>query len=205
MVDYTKAKIYAIKSSQTKNVYIGSTCEPILSRRLAGHVLHYRHYQKGKYHYVSSFDILQFKDYKIELIESFSCSSKDELLQREGYWITNTPNCINKHVTGRTPQETQKIYAFKNSDKIKIRQKRYTNMNSEKIKINRKQYYENNKLELGAKKICAVCCRLYKTYHKSMHNKTDYHNWFIDLNNQIVKTTNEFNKIRSQTNLKDSK
>jgi hypothetical protein len=95
MPDYQLGKIYKIECNVTGKVYIGRTCEPILARRLAGHITDYNKYLKGTYHYVSSFDVLQNKNYDIVLIESYPCTSKDELHARERYH-TNNIECVNK-------------------------------------------------------------------------------------------------------------
>ena len=95
MLNYQLGKIYKIECNVTGKVYIGSTCEPILARRLAGHVGNYRCYLNGTSNYVSSFDILQNEDYDIVLIESYPCNSKDELHARERYH-TNNIDCVNK-------------------------------------------------------------------------------------------------------------
>ena len=95
MVNYKLGKIYAIECNVTGQKYIGSTCEPTLSKRLTKHVGSYRCYLKGTYPYVSSFDILQSGNYDIVLIESYPCNSKDELHARERYH-TNNIDCINK-------------------------------------------------------------------------------------------------------------
>ena len=75
MPDYQLGKIYKIECNVTGKVYIGSTCEPILARRLAGHITSYKRYLNGKFHYISSFDVLQNEDYDIVLIESYPCNS----------------------------------------------------------------------------------------------------------------------------------
>ena len=85
--DYSKAKIYKIIDYTTDNIYIGSTCEPSLARRLANHNVHYRAYLKGKYPYVSSFKILENNNYDIQLVEAYACNSRDELHAREGHYI----------------------------------------------------------------------------------------------------------------------
>ena len=120
MLNYQLGKIYKIECNVTGKVYIGSTCEPTLARRLTKHVGNYRCYLKGTYLYVSSFDILQNEDYDIVLIESYPCNSKDELHARERYW-TNNIDCINKikgqgmlNELGR--KEYQKQYREKNID-----------------------------------------------------------------------------------------
>jgi predicted GIY-YIG superfamily endonuclease len=49
MPDYSNGKFYKIVCNNiTNECYIGSTCEPILARRLAQHVSRYKSYLKGK-------------------------------------------------------------------------------------------------------------------------------------------------------------
>ena len=95
MIDYQQGKIYKIECNVTGKVYIGSTCEPILARRLVGHITSYKRYLNGKSNYISSFDVLQNGNYDIVLIESYPCNSKDELHARERYH-TNNIDCINQ-------------------------------------------------------------------------------------------------------------
>ena len=94
MTDYQLGKIYKIVDNTNDNVYIGSTCKS-LAQRLSGHVDTYKQYLKGKYHYVTSFDIIQNNNYDMILIENYPCDYKDELLARERYWC-NKINSINK-------------------------------------------------------------------------------------------------------------
>ena len=49
MPDYQLGKIYKIECNVTGQRYIGSTCEPILARRLAGHITNYKSYLNGKF------------------------------------------------------------------------------------------------------------------------------------------------------------
>lgn len=104
MVNYQNGKIYRIVCLVTGKVYIGSTCEPILARRLSGHVVNYKRYKKGKQNHCTSFLILENENYRIELIENYPCANKDELHTREGYWIEKT-NCVNKRIAGRTNKQ----------------------------------------------------------------------------------------------------
>jgi hypothetical protein len=86
MVNYSNGKIYKIVCNITGDIYIGSTCEPILARRLAGHVGNYKSYLNGKYHYVTSYKIIEQGNYDIVLIELFPCDTKDQLHARESYY-----------------------------------------------------------------------------------------------------------------------
>ena len=95
MVKYENGKIYKLIDNTNGSVYVGSTAEPTLARRLAKHVSTYRSWLKDVHNYGSAFEILHNEDYKIILIEEYPCSSKDQLLQREQYWMDNM-KCINK-------------------------------------------------------------------------------------------------------------
>ena len=96
MVNYQLGKIYKIVDNTNDNVYIGSTCEPTLARRLAKHLGNYKEHQTNGLHYVSSFKIFENENYDIVLIELCSCNSKDELYSRERYWIQHFgDSCIN--------------------------------------------------------------------------------------------------------------
>ena len=55
----------------------------------------------GNKHCITSFKILENNDYNIILLETVKCNSKDELLQRERYWIEST-TCVNKYIPSRT-------------------------------------------------------------------------------------------------------
>jgi hypothetical protein len=139
-IDYKLGKIYKLVNDMTDDVYIGSTCEPTLARRLANHISNFRSYKKGKGHYVSSFQIIENGNYDIQLIESYPCNSKDELHAREGHYI-KTMACVNKVIVGRSKKE----YYQQNCEIIKNRQKQYRELNSENIKIQQKQNYAQNK------------------------------------------------------------
>lgn len=98
MVNYQLGKIYKIECMTTHLVYYGATCEPILTRRLAGHRDSFNRYISGKStSYMSSFEVLKTENYIMSLVENFSCNSKDELSTREAYYILNN-DCVNKQV-----------------------------------------------------------------------------------------------------------
>ena len=56
---------------------------------------------------MTSFEIVNFEDVKIILIENFPCKTKYELLAREQYYIDNNI-CVNKQRSLRT--ESRSIY-----------------------------------------------------------------------------------------------
>ena len=112
-INYHLAKIYKIEPlnpDDEADVYIGSTCEPILARRMAGHRRDYTRWKAGRYGNVTSF--MLFGKYGVDncnifLIEKFPCENKDELMKREGHYIKTIP-CVNKFIAGRTNKECLK-------------------------------------------------------------------------------------------------
>ena len=151
MPDYSKSKIYKIYSYENDEVYYGSTVET-LSRRMTKHRSHFKRYKEdnSKYYY-TSFKILDFESAKIELVEDFSCENKEQLLQREGYYIRNN-NCVNKNIPDRTIKEynatnkdKMKEYYKNNKDKMKEQNKEYYKNNKDKMKEQNKEYKEQNK------------------------------------------------------------
>ena len=92
-----QGRIYKITSKNSNKVYIGSTTQT-LQRRLYGHKYDYIGYLNGKYNYVTSFEILELGDYRIELIEEIDFTDKKDLLKREGYFIQTTKNTVNRGI-----------------------------------------------------------------------------------------------------------
>jgi hypothetical protein len=92
MVNYQLGKIYKIVDNTSDKIYIGSTCEPTLARRLAKHTSNYKDYTNGgKTPYTTSFEIIKNDNYDIVLLES--CP----------YNI-----CVNKKIPTRTEKEYKK-------------------------------------------------------------------------------------------------
>jgi len=162
----SKAKIYKIIDNTNDNVYIGSTCKT-LKERLISHKCSYNRFLKGLYNNVKSFDIIKNNDYHIELLENCNIKTKQELFQRERYYIENN-ECLNKVIPGRSRIETikayneankdkQREYYEANKDKIKAyneankdKQREYYEANKDKIKESKKKYRDDNKDKIKA-------------------------------------------------------
>ena len=209
MPNYQNGKIYIIRSAVSEDVYVGSTCEPTLARRLAKHRGTYKCWKNGTYHFVTSFAIFEQGDYYIELIENFPCANKDELTKREGWFIRNTEHTVNSRIAGRTNTEYyqdkkiaicayQKTRYENNKDLINAKQKIYQQKNKDKIRAYKGIYYQENKATLRAKKkiyqqknkdkirahasakITCVCGLIGRRSHIARHKRTQQHQTFIE-------------------------
>jgi len=87
------AKIYKLSSLVNDKVYIGSTYNP-LNVRMAQHILSHWAFKSGNNSKcISSFDIIDTEEYKIELIEECTIEERFKIEQK---WIDNI-KCVNKN------------------------------------------------------------------------------------------------------------
>ena len=152
MVNYKLAKIYKLENDEGK-IYIGSTCEPTLARRLAGHKQLFKRFNEGTGWFLTSFNLAidnNFDNVDIILIENCPCNSKDELHAREAYYIKSL-DCVNKCVPLRPKHETDKLYREKNHDIIKENATKYRAEKGELIKQQMAIWREKNKDDIKAK------------------------------------------------------
>jgi len=149
-MDYKNGKIYAIRSHQTDEIYIGSTTQS-LSKRFSNHKSKYKLYLDGNLKkYLTSSKILQYDDAYIELFEEYPCDNKIMLNKREGE-IIRLNNCVNKCIAGQTSKEQKREYYEKNKDKMREKQKEYWKQNKDKMREYCKEYYEQNKEQIKDK------------------------------------------------------
>jgi len=87
--------IYKIVCNETKRVYVGSTCRPI-ERRLKQHEKDYKRYLDNKYHFISSFTVLERGNYNIVLLDSVLCNDKKHRDTLETLHILNENNTVNR-------------------------------------------------------------------------------------------------------------
>jgi hypothetical protein len=148
MVNYQQGKIYKIIDNTNGNIYIGSTCKNTLAQRLSQHTSSYRKYtEKSIGCCLASYHIIKNEDYKIILIEDFSCENRDQLRAREQYWIDNTV-CVNKNralLTVEKISECKKQYYEDNKSYINERHRQYYEDNKEQLIQRQKQYNQTNR------------------------------------------------------------
>jgi len=146
MPDYSLGKIYKVTCSQTNRIYIGSTVQK-LNRRL------YRH--KNNNNECTTKD---FIDPTIELIKSFPCETRNELLWEERR-VMEENECVNKDRPITTKEERKKMingcaakYYRANKEHLIQKRAKYYNENSEELIARRKKKYHANKDEINAKR-----------------------------------------------------
>ena len=88
---YSKSKIYKITDANYTEFYYGSTIQA-LRARLAGHKCDYKRGHKCTVNDI--FEKYGVQNCKIELVESFSCGSKEEMMKKEGEYLQNNI-CVN--------------------------------------------------------------------------------------------------------------
>ncbi len=180
MPNYQLGKIYKIVDNTNGNIYVGSTCEPTLARRLSKHVGDYKCYLNGKHNFVTSYEILKNDNYDIVLLENCQCENKDELYIRERHYI-ETLNCVNKIIVGRTDKEYRNYY----KDKIQ----KYWDDNKETLSEKAREYRRQNKETLSEKKKIKYLCECGSTIRKSdkkQHNNTIKHQNYITIKNNNI-------------------
>jgi hypothetical protein len=160
---YQLGKIYKIVCNTTNKVYVGSTCEPTLAKRLANHKRSYKAYMEKKARgYATSFEIIGGNNYEIVLLENYPCHSRDELHKRERHYI-ETLECVNRLIPSRTDKEyrednkellrqQKKLHYQNNKDAYLRREKEYREANLEKVAEQHRIYQANNKEYISMKK-----------------------------------------------------
>ena len=174
MKDYSKAKIYKIVCNISGLVYVGSTCEPTLARRLAKHVGNYKIWSRdnSKTSYMTSYKILEGNDYDIVLIEEVQCETQDQLHARERFYIESM-ECVNIVIPHRKNQE---------------RCKKYREEHKEEIKLKKKEYHEEHKEEIKSRRGAVINCQCTKQHtlqNKARHEKSEYHQNYFKSHNEV--------------------
>ena len=157
---YKKGYIYKISSKDGTKNYYGSTSN--YKHRMSAHKSDYKRYLDGRYHYVSSFEIIKDSDYLSSIELECSNISKTDLELIEQLYI-KTYDCVNK-LLKMTDQEKD--------NNQKESKAKYVKEN--KIKINKKQ----------REVISCECGMTYTKSNKSHHEKSFYHKNYINTKNR---------------------
>jgi group I intron endonuclease len=175
MSKYENGKIYKILNSVDGEVYVGSTIEPLCKR-----MYKHRHDSNKRTHYplYQHMNKLGRDNFYIELIEKCNCSSKEELLAKEGEWIRNI-GTLNAKIAGRTRNQWQQD----NHERRMVKAKVYRDAHKEEGKAYHKQRYEQNKNEINAKareQMTCTCGAVLSTGNYQRHLKSLKHKQLME-------------------------
>ena len=157
--DYKNGKVYSIRNTVDDDIYIGSTCEKYLSKRMVKHKSSAKADGRDRNMLLyQKMNELGIENVYIELIENYPCKSKDQLRAREQHYIREMAT-LNKRVEGRTLEEWQedskgymkewkKQYSKERKDEIKEKVKKYREENPDKTKEKSKAYHEKNEEQI---------------------------------------------------------
>ena len=185
MAKYQNGKIYKITNSETKEIYIGSTCQS-LNCRMNNHRADFK--RGGT---TSSIEILKYQYPLIVLIEDYPCNSKYELLKREAFYILNN-DCVNKQIPARSDDEKKeydKKWYETNKEEIKAKNMAYYEAN----KAKKMTYYEANKEEIKAKKMA-----YYEANKEKVNAKS---NEYRDANKEAINEKKRLKRQEAKSNL----
>lgn len=139
--------VYMITSpSNPGKMYIGST-HMTKENRLAKHYSDKAKYEAGKHNYISSFEILDFGDAEIDVLEHFT-GTDEELRIREQAHL-DMHDCVNRQRAHQTPE--QYVEQMKAHNKT-LMEKRKTGKTREEYLAYQKAYREKNKDIIKAKR-----------------------------------------------------
>jgi group I intron endonuclease len=158
-MDYANGKIYKITNCVDNEVYVGSTTQS-LSRRFSKHKIDCN---KRNNNIHTHFDKIGIHNFCISLLENYPCTTKSELLLREGHYIRELAT-LNARIEGRTNKE----YYQDNKEKIA----EYYQDNKEKRTEYKKEYYQENKEKQLKKVECEVCKSIVSYTNLLRHQKT---------------------------------
>ena len=123
MLNYKEGKIYAIRSSKTEDIYIGSCCQK-LCKKIFDYKKQYIKQKltasKIKHGSYKIFDC-GIDDAYIEILECYPCNNIEELKKREGEVIrASKEKCINRNVAMGLSKEQQRNLMLERQKKNRL-------------------------------------------------------------------------------------
>ena len=170
---YQQGKIYRIVCNTTGEQYYGSTIEPTVALRLAGHKSTYKRWKNDNTAgYTTSYQIIERDNYEIILVELYPCLSVMELRMRERFFV-ETNDCINKSLPTKTLAERENHYEL-NKVRLIEYQTKYIQQNKDKFLSYQKQYYNKNKIRILKNRVIDKV--KIKEYHQQYRKENSFKN-----------------------------
>ena len=159
--DYMNALIYKIycKDGNVKDVYVGETTD-FIRRKYAHKINSNKNKQQNKTSRTELYQTINsnggWNNWIIEEIEKYPCENKQQLLDRESFWIIELNASLNKNVSKST-KEYKKEWYNQHRETVRIKQKEYQDAIKALYKIdfenleNNPQWFRNNVLNSSRK------------------------------------------------------
>ena len=185
VVDYSNGKIYKICSSQTEEIYVGSTTQKLYDR-MSSHKRSYKCFINGKAPYSTALEILKYDDCFVVLIENCDVKDKENLHKRECYYITTLENTVNKYHPGKRSKEhlleMGRYYRSQNLEKARESDRKKYERDREKILLQRKEFWEKNRERIMETKREKIHCECGSSVNRSAfarHRRSEKHQKYI--------------------------
>lgn len=149
---YLTGKIYKIFNTIDDKIYVGSSTQSTLAKRMSQHRNVYKRDRCKNIKLYIHMKEIGIDNFKIELIELYPCNSKDELHAREGHWCRTLNAELNMTMPGRT-----------------IEQYRIDNRENKKL---------DNAKRLAIKFQC-TCGGKTDSHHLAAHRKSNQHQFYL--------------------------
>ena len=119
-INYENSIIYKIscKDENCKDIYVGQTCDLIRRR--------YAHKQQSNKKDMFLYKVINdnggWDNWNMEVVEKYLAKSKQDILDREQYWINELQANLNTHIR-YDPSDYKREWYFKNRERIQQYQK----------------------------------------------------------------------------------
>ena len=189
-------KIYKLINTENDKIYIGSSNNQYLSQRMNLHnqICKDTSGRRNSKLYIFMREI-GIEKFKIELIEKYVCETKQQLVEREQYWIEqlkpelNTiraianPNYDKECRDKKERSDRSKAFYHSHKEEVLEKMKEYREENKDKIKERKSKYREENKEKIKEEKSIQITCDcgcIVSKGHLSRHNKSIKHLKYLD-------------------------
>ena len=192
--EYQKGKIYKLQCNDGY-FYIGSTKQTLINR-FRRHKSSSKTQTSNAYKHIN---LIGWDNVTIELLESYPCESKTELVKKEDEYIKkhiDDPMCLNEHRSYLTVDEDkqkkkqyyedhkeelleyQQQYKEENRDYILLRSAHYRVTHAEELIEKQKKYVENNKEKVKEAR--------QKRYENNKEKELRLHKIYVEQNTEKV-------------------
>ena len=138
--DFTNGKVYCIRNYIDKEIYVGSTCQPLKKRTWHHKSDATRNTEQTKKLYIKM-NLIGYEQFYIELLEERPCQNLMQLRKREGELMRELNASLNSVLAGRTQEE----YRQEHKECLKQTIKEWKIRNKEHRQQNEKDYRDKHK------------------------------------------------------------